>query len=155
VQVQLTKEQETQLKGMSAEERKALLDVLLAPQEEAPRKKRPLDTKEAIQVQFVADLERGKRVKDDTYVGTTLWFTGMDNVKGPETGVYCYGRCVVGVKSEARKGILKISSRTFNEFKSGGKAEAWVRFDGDTTDTLVGMLSGYRSPKQNAAAKKS
>lgn len=128
-----------ELAGLTAEERKALL-------EPEPRKRTPLDVSEAISETFIADLIGGERIRRTEHLGERmLWFRGNDNAKGPKGGVYLYGRVSIGFKAAARKGMLKIASTKFREFKAGGTTEAWVRFDGDTSDTLVGLLSNYRS----------
>lgn len=139
-----------QLASLSAEERAALL-------EPEPRKRTPLDVSEALKECFIADLVATARVRDPQYCGERgLWFIGDDNAKGPKGGVYLYGRVNVGSKENSRRGMLKIASSKFRAFKDGGtETEAWVRFDGETTDTLVGVLSNYRAsvaPKGKTAA---
>lgn len=129
-----------ELAALSPEERKRLL-------EPEPRKRTPLDLSEAQHEQFIADLVQTDRVKDPKYCGERmLWFNGNDNAKGPQGGVYLYGRVIIGFKTKARRGMLKIASSKFAAFREGGTADAWVRFDGETSDTLVGVLSGYRRP---------
>lgn len=134
---------------LSAKEKAALLKQLQSdPEATEPRKVTPLDLSEATEVgPFVVDLTDNDRVPDKTYVGQTLWFKGVNGAKGPEGGVYLYGRVVVGVKAAARKGILKIGSKHLEALQRGDTARAWVRFDGDRHNTLVGVMANYRLPK--------
>jgi len=140
-----TTELREQLLNLSQAERDALLKEVQSP-EELPRKRTPLDTSTATSELFVADLESGDRVQDDTFVGQTIWFKGFNGAKGPKGGVYLYGRCVVGLKGQSQNGMLKIASQKFSDLKAGGSAEAWVRFDGEDKDTLIGVMTGYRQP---------
>lgn len=135
-----TEELKAQLAQLTPEQRAALL----APE---PRKRTPLDLTSAVPENFIADLVATPRVRNPQYCGERgLWFIGNDNAKGPQGGVYLYGRVVVGPKGKGRNGMLKIASAKFAAFKAGGtETEAWVRFDGDTADSLVGVLSGYRA----------
>lgn len=107
----------------------------------AKPKRTPIDLKGAVEVTFGALVIDGERVTDKSRIGQTLWFKGHIGAKGPRGGVYCYGRCSVG----PHEGVLKISQRAFEQLKAGGSAAAWVRFDGANRDTLIGILSAYRS----------
>lgn len=130
------------MKGLSPKERDELLQSLQEPE---TRKKIPLDLSEARYEFFIADLKSDERVKDTGYAGErSVWFKGNDNAKGPKSGVYLYGKVAVGPKGHTRKGMLKISSASFNIFKSGGECDAWVRFDDAEKDQLIGVLVNYR-----------
>jgi hypothetical protein len=139
------------VKGLSAKEREALLQDLQQPE---PRKKIPLDVSEARSEFFIADLKVDERIKDASYAGQrAVWFKGNDNAKGPKSGVYLYGRVAVGPKGHTRNGMMKISSASFNVFKSGGECDAWVRFDGEKSDQLIGVMVNYREAGVKSTAQ--
>lgn len=127
-----------------------------APADSEPpvRKRTPLDTSTARQITFIADIAPHPKAGDTRFVDETLWFKGVDGAKGPQGGVYCYGRAVVGTRDHAQKGILKIASRKFQALEAGGTADAWVRFDGASEDVLIGTLTGYRVPSATRAASR-
>lgn len=140
------------LQKLPASEREALLQSLQEPE---VRKRTPLDVSEARSEFFIADLKADERVKDESYVGArAVWFKGNDNAKGPKGGVYLYGRVVIGSRENARNGMMKISSSSFNQFKSGGECDAWVRFDGAEKDQLIGVMTNYREAGVPEARRK-
>lgn len=147
--------------SLSPAEREELLRQLQAgkPADPAPdtapprRKRTPLDMSEATPVTFVADLVAGDRAKDSPYLGErALWATGMSGARGPQGGVYFYGRAVIAVGKDRRRAQIKVGKKHFDVLAAGGAMPVWVRFDGETTDTLIGVATGYREVEAPAAA---
>jgi hypothetical protein len=111
-----------------------------------PRKRRPLNYDDAIQVTFRADLSDDEKVANKSYLEKydNLWFRGSYQVKGPETGLYCYGVAVLGRKETKVTGVLKISNKGFLGLQAGGTAYAWFTPKGETKSLCIGVLSNFK-----------